>query len=436
MTEVAPAVAGTTDVPSDAALITAVRGGDIAAYGELYDRHLVAARRVAAAIAADQAEREDLIAEGFTRVLRILRSGEGPDEDFRPYLLTTIRNTMISWRRRDSAVSLVAEVPDVLPGAGSDEPVGSRLHATVAADAFASLPERWRTVLWRTEIDGDPPARIAEDLGMTPNGVAALAYRAREGLRQAYLDQHVPEARRRNCRIVSGQLAKFVRDGISDHKAHRVAAHLERCADCRRLATGLRELNEELPATVAPLILGIPVVTHWLTAGATGSGAAGTGASLMSWATAAKVAAAGAALVTTVTIGASTSGDAPSPSLPGGEGATSQPARNGPQNGSRAGVPAGSVQPTSDAPATSGPGASGVATTGEQQPAGESAGSAPSGQPAGTGNGNGNNGNGVGNNPDKEAAKESKEAARESSKAAKESAKESKKAEKTKNPGE
>ncbi|MET8846382.1 sigma-70 family RNA polymerase sigma factor [Amycolatopsis sp. NPDC004625] len=443
MTEVAPAAAGTTDAPSDAALIAAVRGGDIAAYGELYDRHLVAARRVAAAIAADQAERDDLIAEGFTRVLRILRSGEGPDEDFRPYLLTTIRNTMISWRRRDSAVSLVAEVPDVLPGAGSDEPVGSRLHATVAVDAFASLPERWRTVLWRTEIDGDPPARIAEDLGMTPNGVAALAYRAREGLRQAYLDQHVPAARRRTCRVVSGQLAKFVRDGISDHKAHRVAAHLDRCADCRELAAGLRQLNSELPAAVAPLILGVPIVSQWLSA--TGSlassgaaaGATGTGASALSWATAAKVAAAGAALVTTVTIGASTSSEAPSPSFPGGDGTTSQPDRNGPQAGSRAGVPPGGGVPTSGVAATTSvPGAPGVETTGAQ-PAGESAGATGAGESsADPGNGNGNNGNGVGNNPDKQAAKESKQAARESSKAAKESSKASKKAEKTKNPGE
>ncbi|MEU4253433.1 sigma-70 family RNA polymerase sigma factor [Amycolatopsis sp. NPDC026612] len=442
MTEVAPAAAGTTDVPTDAALIAAVRGGDIAAYGELYDRHLVAARRVAAAIAADAAEREDLIAEGFTRVLRILRSGEGPDEDFRPYLLTTIRNTMISWRRRDAAVSVVAEVPDVLPGAGSDEPVGSRLHATVAVDAFASLPERWRTVLWRTEIDGESPAKIAEDLGMTPNGVAALAYRAREGLRQAYLDQHVPEARRRTCRNVTGQLARWVRDGISDHKAHRIAAHLDGCADCRELAAGLRQLNEELPATVAPLILGIPIVSQWLstTGSLAGSGAAtGTGASALSWATAAKVAVAGAALVTTVTIGASTSSDAPS-SLPGSDGATTQPVRTGPQAGSRAGAPPGGGQPTPGSPDASVPATSGVQPTGVQ-PAGESSGAADSGQPAVTGNGNGNgnngngngnNGNGLGNDP---AAKESKQAAKSSSKAAKESAKESKKAEKTKNPG-
>ncbi|QKV81122.1 sigma-70 family RNA polymerase sigma factor [Amycolatopsis sp. Hca4] len=417
--EVTPAVVE-TDARSDATLIAAVRGGDIAAFGELYDRHLVAARRVAAAIAADAAERDDLIAEGFTRVLRILRNGEGPDEDFRPYLLTTIRNTMVSWRRRDSAVSVVAEVPDVLPGEGSDEPVDSRLHATVAAEAFASLPERWRTVLWRTEIDGDSPVKIAEDLGMTPNGVAALAYRAREGLRQAYLGQHVPEARRRTCKNISGQLARWVRDDISELKAHRITVHLGRCAECRKLAIGLQELNEELPAAVAPLILGLPIVTHWLTTGSSfaSSGAvAGTGASALSWATAAKVAAAGAVLVTTVTIGASTSSDTPPP-LSGGGGTTTQTAGSGPAARDTAGqaVPAGPGQASSDPRLTSVPGA----------PADETAAAGESEAAQGSGTAT----------DDNQTAKESKLAAKESRQAAKQSsrqaAKESRKAEKSK----
>ena len=420
MTEVAPAVAGTTDVPSDAVLIQAVRGGDVAAYSQLYDRHLVAARRVAAAIAADAAERDDLIAEGFTRVLRILRSGEGPDEEFRPYLLTTIRNTMISWRRRDAAVSLVAEVPDVLPSEGSDEPVDNRMHGTVAAGAFASLPERWRAVLWRTEIEGDSPAKIAEDFGMTPNGVAALAYRAREGLRQAYLDQHVPEARRRNCRVVSGQLARWVRDGVGDHKAHRITTHLDRCPDCRKLAVGLRELNEELPAAVAPLILGIPVVTHWLTTTGSlaSSGAASTGASVLSWATAAKVAVASAALVTTVTIGASTSDVAPPPPATGADGSTTQPVDTRPAGDVPAG---GDQQPTSGAQLTSVP----AGAPGETAAAGESAAADDTGTSV-----NDNQAAKESKQASKQAAKESKQAAKES----KQAAKESKKAEKTKQP--
>ena len=80
---------------SDAELISAVRRGDVTAFGQLYERHLVSAKRAANCLAKTPAEREDLVAEGFTRVLRMLREGRGPDEEFRPYLLVTMRNAAI-----------------------------------------------------------------------------------------------------------------------------------------------------------------------------------------------------------------------------------------------------------------------------------------------------------------------------------------------------
>jgi RNA polymerase sigma factor (sigma-70 family) len=167
------------DVRRDAVLIEAARGGDRAAYGVLYERHLGAARRIAGLWAASPAEREDVIAEAFTRVLRALRSRGGSDELFGPYLVATMRNAVISWRRRDSAVSLVAEVPEP-PGSGrgaGTDPIDEHVHASLAADAFATLPERWRMVLWHTEIADESPTQIAQLLGMTSNSVSALAYR-------------------------------------------------------------------------------------------------------------------------------------------------------------------------------------------------------------------------------------------------------------------
>jgi hypothetical protein len=40
-------------------------------------------------------------------------------------------------------------------------------------------------------------------LGLSANSVAALAYRAREGLRQAYLQMHLSGAVRDECRPVA-----------------------------------------------------------------------------------------------------------------------------------------------------------------------------------------------------------------------------------------
>lgn len=235
------------DRRGDAELTEAVRQGDVAAYGVLYARHLGAARRAAGALTTTAAEREDLVAEAFVRLLRVLRAGGGPTEEFRPYLITTMRNVMISWRRRDSVVSVVAEVPDVRPASGPEILVGGRLHAELAAEAFTHLPERWRQVLWRTEIEGEPPAKVAASLGMTPNGVAALAYRAREGLRQAYLDQHVPAETPRGCRAMVGELAGWVRGRFPAQKSRRIADHVACCPDCHEIAGGLRRLNQELP---------------------------------------------------------------------------------------------------------------------------------------------------------------------------------------------
>jgi RNA polymerase sigma factor (sigma-70 family) len=231
----------------DSSLLAAVREGDVAAYGVLYERHLGAARRAAAAVATTHAEREDLVAESFTKVLRILRNGQGPADQFRPYLLTTIRNSMISIRRHDSAQALVADVPEKTRQPGDDDPFGVKLHAGVAAAAFARLPHRWRLVLWYTEIEGRSPAQVAPILGLTPNGVAALAYRAREGLRQAYLDEHLPAAGRSGCRMAAGQLAGWVRHTLTPRRMRAVTAHLDHCVPCRGLAADLRTLNEELP---------------------------------------------------------------------------------------------------------------------------------------------------------------------------------------------
>ena len=239
--------------PSDAELIAAVRAGDTAAYGVLYRRHLGVARRVAVALVAAAAEREDLIAEAFTRVLRALRAGWGPATEFRPYLLVALRTAAINSGRR-AAMVLYDEMPDALLGHAGDDPSGARIQAGIAADAFSRLPERWQTVLWRTEIEDASPAALAPQWGMTANGVAVLAYRAREGLRQAYLEQDLPAEPSRGCKATVGQLAAWVRKGRTRRRTNRVIRYLARCTGCRELADTLVSLNRGLP-TVSTAVL-------------------------------------------------------------------------------------------------------------------------------------------------------------------------------------
>jgi RNA polymerase sigma factor (sigma-70 family) len=123
-------------------------------------------------------------------VLGQLRRGGGPDGAFRPYLFTTVRRVAIDRFRAEGRLVVSGEMEAFDPGVPFADPAVAQLERTMIARAFASLPERWRTVLWHTDIDGARPAEVAALLGVTANGVAALAYRAREGLRQAYLQMH------------------------------------------------------------------------------------------------------------------------------------------------------------------------------------------------------------------------------------------------------
>jgi RNA polymerase sigma factor (sigma-70 family) len=265
--------------PSDAELIESVRGGNTSAYGSLYERHVGAAYNLARQLTRSTAEADDLVAEAFAKVLVTLRDGRGPDTAFRAYLLTALRHTAYDKTRRDRKLELAEDVttvasPEAISVQFSDTAV-SGLERSLAAKAFARLPERWQAVLWHTEIEGQSPAEVAPLLGLTANGVSALAYRAREGLRQAYLQGHLAESTTDRCRATVDRLGAWTRGGLSKRETAQVEAHLDECERCRALAAELADVNGALRAIIAPLVLGVGAAGYLATIGA-GSAKAAT----------------------------------------------------------------------------------------------------------------------------------------------------------------
>ncbi|UMP01891.1 sigma-70 family RNA polymerase sigma factor [Amycolatopsis sp. EV170708-02-1] len=264
---------------SDAELIAEVRDGKIASYGTLYERHAGAAHNLARQLARSSSEADDLVSEAFAKVLDTLRGGKGPDAAFRAYLLTALRHTAYDKTRKDKRVDLNEDMSDVGGAVGealtvpfSDTAVAG-LERTLAAKAFARLPERWQAVLWHTEIEGQTPAEVAPLLGLTANGVSALAYRAREGLRQAYLQVHLAENSAERCRASADKLGAWTRDGLSKRERAQVENHLDECEKCRALAAELADVNTGLRGIIAPIVLGGAALGYLATTGAGKAGA-------------------------------------------------------------------------------------------------------------------------------------------------------------------
>lgn len=246
---------------SDGELLRLVRAGEDDAddaFGELFARHAGAARGFALRCCADVAEADDMAAEAFFRVFQAVRRGAGPDDNMRAYLMTVVRRLAAEWRarRRDVPVAddelgrqVDAEVP----------PPASGVDLQLIARAFTTLPWRWRAVLWRVEVEGERPAVVARHFGLSANATAALARRARQGLRAAYLQAHLaPAGGPHGCRSVVAKLGGFTAGQVTGIEADRIARHLAGCAQCRALhaelldvCAGLRRYAQAAPVAVS-----------------------------------------------------------------------------------------------------------------------------------------------------------------------------------------
>jgi RNA polymerase sigma factor (sigma-70 family) len=263
------------DGPGDAELISAVRGGDVDAYGELFARHVEAARRLGRQLVSGP-DVDDLVSEAFAKVLAVLQRGGGPDLAFRAYLLTAVRRLHVDKIRGAARLHTTDDLTPFDPGVPFRDTAVEGFENATAARAFASLPERWQLVLWHTEVEGQKPADVAPLLGMSANSVSALAYRAREGLRQAFVSMHVQSVDGdAACDWTHQHLGSYIRKGVSRRDAARVEAHLDECRRCMAIYLELGEVNSNLSGILAPLLLGGAAAAY--VASATGGGAAVSG---------------------------------------------------------------------------------------------------------------------------------------------------------------
>jgi RNA polymerase sigma factor (sigma-70 family) len=241
---------------ADAELLALARAGESEAFSILYERHVAAARQLAYQLAGTPRQADDVVAETFGRMLKVVGRGGGPSTAVRPYVLTAVRQVcyerLHGLRGEFRADAVTLPDPDQL----LVDPDFAGLDTTLIARAYQSLPERSRAVLWHTEIERDGPAELAPLLGVTRNGVVALRRRAVEDLRQAYLQMHIALITQPGCRPVAERLSAFDRRSLSARDAALVSEHLARCEGCQVVHRELTDIMATVRGVIPPLVLG------------------------------------------------------------------------------------------------------------------------------------------------------------------------------------
>ncbi len=228
----------------DRALLARFAAGDEESLATVYERHRPALRRQAARLLyASGHDSEDVLQDVFLRVHTALRGGVVPLEP-RAWLLRLVHNACVDELRRgrtravgdielDGMPALTAQLPDEL---------ARRAEARALLGDIHRLPDRQRSVLVMSAIDGLSHEEVAGRLDTTVETTRSLLARARENLRRT------AAARETACTAVCAALDEAAAAGV---RASEVARrHLWSCSDCR---THQRDLRTTTPSRLRRL---------------------------------------------------------------------------------------------------------------------------------------------------------------------------------------
>lgn len=249
------------DTGTDSALTERAAEGDSAAFEELYRRHSEASYRVARAVTGNNDDAADAVSEAFTKVFTSLprRSPDGGATQFRPYVLAATRNAAIDILRRRGR-SLPSD-PEKLDRADAGRgPAGAALAGADSAMVIAALsrlPERWRTILWLTEVEGMAPRDAAPVMGLSANAASQLAVRARAALREEYLQEHLQGGVSAACEATVPLLGAYVAGGLAARDIAKVDQHLAACDSCKERVAELEEVGDRLRRVIVPFPLAV-----------------------------------------------------------------------------------------------------------------------------------------------------------------------------------
>lgn len=226
-----------TTTMTDQALVAAAGRGDAAAFDELHARHAPLAWRLGLAVTGDPDDAATAVAEATGTTFTALRAGRFQALEHRLALAAATRNAALDLRRSR--------------GAAASPLVGDDADALLA-NAFAALPERWRSVLWLRDAEGMDANDVAPVVELSTDGVDQLAVRARRGLRDRYLRADAAATADRDCTRAIARLGGLQDGTLNAGDRDTLEQHLEVCLDCADRSVRVGALAGALPALAVP----------------------------------------------------------------------------------------------------------------------------------------------------------------------------------------
>ena len=171
-------------------VIDRARGGDRAAFAELYDMHVDAVYRYLLYRVREPSDAEDLASEVFTRAFANIHRYRWQGKSFLAWLYTIARNAVTDRRRRDrptvdieTAFGLAEDGPTAHEKAVLGEQVGALRGAVKHLTS-----EQQQVLSLRFELNLSS-REVAKMLGKNEGAIRALQFRALGRLRKLLRDQ-------------------------------------------------------------------------------------------------------------------------------------------------------------------------------------------------------------------------------------------------------
>lgn len=237
---------------SDAALMLAVRKGQVEFFRLLYRRHYPAVQAYASQCMAGPLRAQEVTSRVFAQLLQQMEAGEAFVERrhagfLRLQLLGMVRTTAIaSWHREPEAL-----LPDFQAwvAQGAQWPWGEDGQLGVA---FERLPSRTQRLLWHSVVEQDAPTLTARITGLAPRTVRSASDEARSALREACTELYLERLELPDCRDTIKRLS--MRPDAPP--AAQSAAHLRACAACMSVYKDIAQLDSQLEGQLPARLLG------------------------------------------------------------------------------------------------------------------------------------------------------------------------------------